>query len=761
VGGLFSDFDAPRRLLQGAEAVRNWFKKRQKQALFARKHRVVATMQDFMEQCGEVRPSIAHQGYFEAGVERSGAVWFQVVWDKFWDEMLPGLRDAWAEKRVDKHRVTAMPFSRSEVQKVLEDYKDAEGKVYMKDQVCMFKRCRCVDADGNKKVCVPPKPGWMCKRRADLFKCRVILQREKRMMDERKREEAAIQQAVENARVAATAFCHSEEGIQRFRKRAVKRAAIEMDERRRIEFNENYDNKLKAKLARIEKRFDDKDRKLRARRGKAEAELYKKLKDDLEPKESTTEGYAQETIKRQIKEVLTTLKNMPEDRDIRYNERARQRAIKAAQKNRDSKEWHKAVGIMKLFEPASTNLLAEAELAQELSHDLHTRYIDKQLKKAEAEVRKEHAAMRKISGAWSGMGALEVFRGWRKWARREAKRRAKDVFCAQRDELKWAADCVAALELAQWTVDKYDKFVDEWSDEPYWVHRETQVTVWDEPNVEALLPPGMAEKFPERLVIEDERTWLRIKDEQAEAKRMELKEGLEEYSDSEDETRTMVTEGLSDDEEEGWSSAESSEEDEQTVATQLSDDESTKFTKGTSITVHTRETDDLSDEEEKKVEESSSDSDDSDDLRWEQDATRFIKAEDALAIVAERDDEEERQKRRDDAHAEALERCRMRRRIVFNPKTYIPPVPVKHYQAMARGEMRENKVFGTNFEEGEVLPETEEDVFQMIGFDPQKEYNPGEMTKMAREADKLCRKFKIGDYDPRRQREEESESDDD
>ena len=120
----------------------------------------------------------------------------------------------------------------------------------------------------------------------------------------------------------------------------------------------------------------------------------------------------------------------------------------------------------------------------------------------------------------------------------------------------------------------------------------------------------------------------------------------------------MVTEGLSDDEEEGWSSAESSTEDEQTVATQLSDDESTKFTKGTSITVHTRETDDMSDEEEKKVEESSSDSDDSDDLRWEQDATRFIKAEDALAI---RTDGPRRRggaaKRRDDAHAEALERC--------------------------------------------------------------------------------------------------------
>ena len=97
-------------------------------------------------------------------------------------------------------------------------------------------------------------------------------------------------------------------------------------------------------------------------------------------------------------------------------------------------------GHHEIFEPASTNLLAEAELAQELSHDLHTRYIDKQLKKAEAEVRKEHAAMRKISGAWSGMGALEVFRGWRKWARREAKRRAKDVFC---DATNSSGFCVA------------------------------------------------------------------------------------------------------------------------------------------------------------------------------------------------------------------------------------------------------------------------------------------------------------------------------
>ena len=87
------------------------------------------------------------------------------------------------------------------------------------------------------------------------------------------------------------------------------------------------------------------------------------------------------------------------------------------------------------------------------------------------------------------------------------------------------------------------------------------MTVWDEPSV-SVATPGHGGKVSGRL-CEDERTWLGIKDEQTEAKRMELKEGLEEYSDSEDETRPLVTEGLSDDEG-GWSSASSGEEDEQT-----------------------------------------------------------------------------------------------------------------------------------------------------------------------------------------------------
>lgn len=746
-------------LVLGAEQVRAWFKKRQKQALFARKHRVVATMHDFMEQLTTVQPCVAHPGYFEAQVERSGAVWYQIVWSKFWDEMLPGLRDAWAEKRVDKHRVTAMPFARKEVQKVLEDYKDAEGRVYVKEQVCLFKRCRCVDANGNRKVCVPPKPGWMCKRRADLFKCRVILMREKQLIDERKREQEAIRSSVENARADAKAYCHSEEGIERFRNRAAKRASIEMDQRRKADFHSHHDKRLKRQLEAINKRMDEKDKELRRFRDKAEAELYRRLKEELEPRESSTEGYAQEKVKAEIKLVLETLKHMPEDRDIRHNERARQRALRAAREKRAAKEWHPASGLMKLFDGA--NALAEAELAEELSHDLHRRHTDKQLVKAEKQVKEEHVAMRRIQAAWGGMGALEVFRAWRKWAKKSVKRRTKDKFCAQRDELKWAADCVAALELAQWTIAKYVHYVDEWSDEPYWVHSETNVTVWDEPTIIKLLPEGMAEKFPARLDIDDERTWGRIKDDQGEAQRMALKE--DESESSEEETRTLMTEESSEDE--SWDSASSSSQEE----TILDDDESTLVTKRTAITVHTKETGENSDDEEVVVKEESESDEDSDDLKWETGVQTT--AVDALAVLRidaqtahdpddlRRRDEEERVKRREEAHDVALERCRMRRRIVFNPKTYLPPVPIKTYQAMARGELQENKVFGTDFDEGEVLPETEKDVMQMVGFDASKDYNPGEMTKFAREAEKLCRKYRIGDYATGRAAESSDDSD--
>lgn len=39
-------------------------------------------------------------------------------------------------------------------------------------------RCGCMGANGRRRVCVPPKVGWMCERKATLIKHDIILERE-------------------------------------------------------------------------------------------------------------------------------------------------------------------------------------------------------------------------------------------------------------------------------------------------------------------------------------------------------------------------------------------------------------------------------------------------------------------------------------------------------------------------------------------------------------------------------------------------------
>jgi hypothetical protein len=48
---------------------------------------------------------------------------------------------------------------------VLETYMDSSNlPVGRIKAVAMFKKCCCVDEDGEPLVCVPPKKGWLCKR---------------------------------------------------------------------------------------------------------------------------------------------------------------------------------------------------------------------------------------------------------------------------------------------------------------------------------------------------------------------------------------------------------------------------------------------------------------------------------------------------------------------------------------------------------------------------------------------------------------------
>ncbi|KAH8053274.1 hypothetical protein JL720_14755 [Aureococcus anophagefferens] len=390
------------KLIMGAGPVRDWFKRRQKHALFIRRHRIVTTIQDVMEQIVETTPKVTSPAYFEPNVFRSDDHWYQIVMDAFWKDAIPALQDVWDEKRAKKGRCTSLPFQREEIEKVLENYRDAEGRVYIRNQKCYFRR---------------------------------------------------------SARVAAKQYCDSEEGQERFHFRAIKQARKEMDQRRKDRWEKSSKLKLDKRVADLQRDHGVKQVKINKRRRTARRS-YVKLREELEPRE----------------------------------EAARAEGARGGARRRFGEALHV-----------------------------------KEMAKAEKVIREEHEKMRKISAAWAGLGVHDVFKGWKKYTRREVRRRARDKWASRcveiksstrlqshwlistrasrKDELQWAADCVAAIELAHWNLDKFEKCHDEWSDLPFWRHTETDGIVWDEPTFENLLPPGMQARFhdlPPSLLTGDE-----------------------------------------------------------------------------------------------------------------------------------------------------------------------------------------------------------------------------------------------------------------
>ena len=80
-------FPTQEKLIQGASAVRDWFRRRQKRALFVRRHRIVLTMQDLMEQVAEQRPRVCGAAFFEADTSHEDERWFAVVPEHFWERV--------------------------------------------------------------------------------------------------------------------------------------------------------------------------------------------------------------------------------------------------------------------------------------------------------------------------------------------------------------------------------------------------------------------------------------------------------------------------------------------------------------------------------------------------------------------------------------------------------------------------------------------------------------------------------------------------
>ena len=65
-----------------------------------------------------------------------------------------------------------------------------------------------------------------------------------------------------------------------------------------------------------------------------------------------------------------------------------------------------------------------------------------------------------------------------------------------------------------------------------------------------------------------------------------------------------------------------------------------------------------------------------------------------------------------------------------------------------RGAALASELFGGQSAD-EHAPTTEAEVMELVGFDPEKkDYTNHEMTVLAKKAQKMCKKYRIGEYAP-------------
>jgi hypothetical protein len=117
-------------------------------------------------------------------------------------EFIPACRRYWADPSVRKKRweVNEFPYSEQQVVEALSVHEDQNGKICCDATEQLFPRCDCHAEDGKRRVCVPPKKGFQCKRSCILIKDHLVMEYERKTQIMAKREMEEIMASMETAK---------------------------------------------------------------------------------------------------------------------------------------------------------------------------------------------------------------------------------------------------------------------------------------------------------------------------------------------------------------------------------------------------------------------------------------------------------------------------------------------------------------------------------------------------------------------------------
>lgn len=319
-------------ITMGARAVVQWCKKRFLSDENSRMRKIIHAMQKTLEHIGARR--LEDPAFYDDSYIWKEEPCFAVDLDYFFETAVPLMNSVWnkelisADKKLQKRLlentdekmtlqrdntlvVQSFPYLRREVMWAITNYFDAIGPVYMQTDAC-FRRCICVDESGNRKPCVPPKKGYMCRKRAAILKKAIILQGEKEERLWFKQKKAMILEAEVRAEAEAVRYLESNEGKLWVTELSYSRSEAFLEEKKIDNLVARRKLIAEGKIEALTKTFERKKRGIQDNLERKLAMLHKDISEAKNTIRTTPEGYIKEEASKRLITLSHDINELPE-----------------------------------------------------------------------------------------------------------------------------------------------------------------------------------------------------------------------------------------------------------------------------------------------------------------------------------------------------------------------------------------------------------------------------------------------------------------
>ena len=479
---------------QGTDVIRSWCSKRAVFNTHRKRVNVIKSLQRLFAaiiEVGNADPDLI--AYFDAEAheketksastgtwkDEMGGGFYSFANDVLFKEIIPRLqRVAGRLPRTDGklQRAAAFEWEPEEVEEALAHCEDSCGPVAHTGLKLMFRKCRC-KKNGKRRVCVPPRKGYLCKRaNAALIKKRFTTGAEYREELSNQQEMEKIQLAKSIAKNVAMEYCNSEDGAKDMAARALKQSADALyQDQKRV-----YIEKMTVTQT---KRFDhdcaQRDKMMAALQKHRQIRIdeIKEEMDELRGKLEHLRGWEAKKCEEKYEAAERALQNIPEDDEIELLQEQMDEAPLLHENEmlgiKDGEGFEQKRSRQKLTSK-------QKKFAKSIRQKVEDQYSAAYELEAKKVAQTEFRLMRKIGASWTRGALRRIFHKWSAYTKDVIENRLI-LLAFEGEALRTEAmgkeneEKLKAMEMLKW-VESWDPY----TERKFFEHSETKEIVWDE-----------------------------------------------------------------------------------------------------------------------------------------------------------------------------------------------------------------------------------------------------------------------------------------